>query len=76
MKKDSYKSKIYLYFKYVLISFIMIFGLIYLNIEFLEQSKIEHPIDILHHHLFSVYYFFLFFQFYDIFIKKMIRHEK
>lgn len=67
---EDYKSKIYLYFKYVLISFIMIFGLIYLNIEFLEQSKIEHPIDIIHHHLFSVYYVFLIFQFYDIFIKK------
>jgi hypothetical protein len=70
MKEVGIKSKVYLYIKYVLIYFFVIYGLIFFYVKYLEQSKIEHPIDIIHHHLFGVYYAFLIFQFYNIFIKK------
>jgi hypothetical protein len=69
-QEEGSKSKVYLYIKYFLISFLVIYGFIFSYIKFVEQSKIEHPIDIIHHHLFGIYYVFIIFQFYYIFIKK------
>lgn len=70
MKKVENKSKIYLYIKYAIKSFVVICGLIFLYVTFIENHVIESPLDLINNHLFSVYYVFLIFQFYYIFIKK------